>query len=143
VHKHTFNGGIHPPEEKHFTENKSFEIMAPPAQIILPLVQHLGKQAKAIVKKGSEVKKGTLVAESDGFISSPVHSSISGTVAGIVKEVNSSGFPKDSIIINSNSRDDTELFEPLSTGTVSPEEIRERVRLAGIVGQGVQHFQRT
>jgi Na+-translocating ferredoxin:NAD+ oxidoreductase subunit C len=140
VHKHTFNGGIHPPEEKHFTENKSFEIMAPPAQIILPLVQHLGKQAKAIVKKGSEVKKGTLVAESDGFISSPVHSSISGTVAGIVKEVNSSGFPKDSIIINSNSRDDTELFEPLSTGTVSPEEIRERVRLAGIVGQGGAAF---
>jgi Na+-translocating ferredoxin:NAD+ oxidoreductase subunit C len=140
VRKYTFYGGIHPPEEKHFTEGKNFEIMPAPGQIILPLSQHLGRQAKALVKKGNEVKRGTLVAESDGFISSPVHSSVCGTVVSVGKEVNTGGFPKDSIIINSIKKDDVELFNPLDPATITPEEIRERVKAAGIVGQGGAAF---
>jgi Na+-translocating ferredoxin:NAD+ oxidoreductase subunit C len=140
VRKNTFYGGIHPPEEKQYTENIPFSVMPAPAQIILPLAQHLGKQAKALVKKGFEVKKGTLIAESDGFISSPVHSSVCGSVTGVGKEVNSSGFPKDSILINSNSNNDVELFEPLNPLDVTPDQIRERVKSAGIVGQGGAAF---
>jgi Na+-translocating ferredoxin:NAD+ oxidoreductase subunit C len=140
VRTKTFTGGIHPPEEKHFTEAKLFETMPSPKQIILPLAQHLGKQAKSLVKKGTEVKKGTLVAESDGFISSPIHSSISGVVAGIGKEVNSGGFPKDSIIINSNDSTEQDFQLPLDPETVTPAEIRERVKVSGLVGQGGAAF---
>lgn len=136
----SFHGGIHPPAEKKSTENLNFEYMPPAPQLILPLVQHLGKQAKALVKKGSEVKKGMLIAEGDGFISSPVHSSTGGTVAGITKEVNSSGFPKDSIIINTNGNSELDYMAPLDPDAVSPEEIISRVKAAGIVGQGGAAF---
>jgi Na+-translocating ferredoxin:NAD+ oxidoreductase subunit C len=140
VLKNTFNGGIHPPEEKHYTETKCFEVMPPPSQVILPLIQHLGKQSKPVVKKGVQVKKGTLIAESDGFISSPVHSSVNGTVASIGKEVNSGGFPKDAVIINTVEGSDDELFEPMDPETITQEQIRERVKAAGIVGQGGAAF---
>ncbi|MCK7523110.1 MAG: hypothetical protein MZV64_38280 [Ignavibacteriales bacterium] len=51
----TFHGGVHPAEEKHLTENSAFEIFQPKSQIILPLGQHLGKQANPKVKKGTAV----------------------------------------------------------------------------------------
>jgi electron transport complex protein RnfC len=114
--------------------------MPSPSQIIIPLSQHLGRQAKPLVKKGAEVKKGTLIAEGDGFISSPVHSSVCGVVASVGKEVNTSGFPKDSIIINTNGSNDAEVLPPLDPDNITPEEIRERVKAAGIVGQGGAAF---
>lgn len=136
----TFKGGIHPPEEKKYTEHLPFEEMPAPKQIVLPLSQHLGKQAVPVVKKGDLVTKGMLAADSDGFISSPIHSSVCGTVASLGKEVNSGGFPKDSIIINTSEQGEVQYMPPLDGFGVTPEEIRERVRVAGIVGQGGAAF---
>ena len=136
----SFRGGVHPPEEKKLTDGLSFETMNAPPQVIIPLSQHLGKQAKPIVKKGSTVSKGTLLAEADGFISSPVYSSVNGTVASLGKEVNAGGFPKDAIVINTNELNDKICFESLDPEKITPEEIRERVKLAGIVGQGGAAF---
>lgn len=136
----TFNGGVHPPEQKTQTEHLPFEFMPSPAQIILPLVQHLGKQAVALVKKGNPVVKGQLIAEADGFISAPVHSPVCGTVASIGKEVNSSGFPKESIIITTNGESEFQTLPSLDPEKVTAEEIRERVKTAGIVGQGGAAF---
>jgi Na+-translocating ferredoxin:NAD+ oxidoreductase subunit C len=140
VRKYTFPGGIHPPENKDFTRDKSFEKMQVSRQIILPLTQHLGKQAVPLIKKGSEVKRGMLVAEGDGFISSPVHSPVSGVVAAISREVNTSGYPKDAIIINSNGKEEQEFLTPQDKDNVTAEEIRQRVKEAGIVGQGGAAF---
>lgn len=136
----TFHGGVHPPEQKTQTEHLAFELMPAPQQIIIPLVQHLGKQASALVKKGSTVIKGQLIAEADGFISAPVHSSVCGTVASIGKEVNSSGFPKDSIIINTDGQCEYQTLPVLNPDELTAEQIRERVKLAGIVGQGGAAF---
>lgn len=136
----TFHGGVHPPEQKTQTEHLAFELMPSPQQIILPLTQHLGKQAVALVKKGNPVLKGQLIAEAEGFISAPVHSSVCGTVASIGKEVNSSGFPKDSITITIDDQCEFQTFPTLNPEIISADEIRERVRLAGIVGQGGAAF---
>ena len=136
----TFHGGVHPQEAKELTEHLAFEMMPVPEQIILPLVQHLGKQAVSLVKKGTAVIKGQLVAEADGFISAPIHSSINGIVGSLGKEVNSSGFPKDSITINNNGQNETQFFPQLDPEKITPDEIRERVKLAGIVGQGGAAF---
>lgn len=136
----TFKGGIHPPEEKKHTEHLPFEEISAPKQVILPLTQHLGKQAIPIVKKGDIVTKGSLIANSDGFISSPIHSSVCGTVLSIGKEANSSGFPKDSIIINTIEQTEVQYMPPLDISSITPDEIRERVREAGIVGQGGAAF---
>jgi len=138
--KKTFRGGVHPFEHKELTENLAFEIMPDPPTIIVPLSQHIGKQAKAIVKKGAEVKAGSVIAEPEGFVSIPIHSSVSGKVLNIHKEPNSSGFPKESIIIQSTPSEEIEKYTPLDYKSISAEEIKERVRLAGLVGQGGAAF---
>lgn len=138
----TFHGGVHPKEYKELTEHLAFENFPLPEQIILPLSQHLGKEAKPLVKKGEEVKPGQMVARAEGFVSAPVHSSVAGKVASLGKEQTSSGFPKDAIVIKRNGTIESEniLLESLNPETITPDEIRERVALAGIVGQGGAAF---
>lgn len=137
----SFRGGIHPSEHKELTENIAFEVMPNPKMVVLPLKQHIGKDAKTLVKKGEEVKAGQVIAEPDGFISAPVHSPVSGKVMKITKEHSVSGFPADAIIIQANEEnEETELMPALDPETITPEEIRERVRLAGLVGQGGAAF---
>jgi len=136
----TFKGGVHPDEQKQLTENLVFEVMPNPKTVILPLSQHIGKPAKAVVKKGDVVKAGTIVAVQEGFISSPVHSSVSGVVKKIAVDANSSGFPKEAILIESSEINEFEQMSPLNPETITSEEIRERVKAAGIVGQGGAAF---
>ncbi len=136
----TFHGGVHPAEQKQLTEELAFEVMPNPKTVILPISQHIGKPARPVVAKKDAVKAGQIIAESDGFISSPVFSSVSGTVAKISIETNASGFPKESIIIDSAEVNEYETFKPLDPAVVTKEEIRERVKLAGIVGQGGAAF---
>lgn len=138
----TFSGGVHPEEYKYLTENCAFEIMPAPEEIILPVSQHLGKDAQPVVKKGDEVLCGQLVAKAEGFISAPIHSSVSGKVLSIGKEITPTGFPKDSIVIKSNGNvtEQTATLPPLDPKTISPDEIRQRVAEAGIVGQGGAAF---
>jgi len=64
----TFRGGVHPPEFKELTRDQSFEIMPDPKRVILPLRQHIGKDAKPLVKKGVEVKpEKSLLNLTDSF----------------------------------------------------------------------------
>ncbi len=64
----SFRGGIHPPEEKHHTEKKPLETMPPPERVVIPLRQHLGAPANAVVKVGEHVKTGQCVARGAGFV---------------------------------------------------------------------------
>lgn len=136
----SFKGGVHPSEWKELTENLPLEIMPNPKQVIIPLSQHIGKPANPLVKKKDEVKAGQVIAEADGFISSPIHSPVSGIVKDIHRENTVSGFPKDSIIIQANEENETELMPSLVAASVTPDEIRQRVKDAGIVGQGGAAF---
>lgn len=136
----TFSGGVHPAELKELSENCEFEIMPNPKQVIVPLSQHLGKPAKALVKKGDVVKAGQIIAEQDGFISVPIHSPVSGKVTKISNEISASGFPKESILISADESNELELQPSLNVDWVTPEEIQERVKWAGIVGQGGAAF---
>lgn len=136
----SFKGGVHPSEFKELTEKSALEVMPNPKMVILPLKQHIGKDAKTLVKKGDVVKAGQVIAEPDGFISAPVHSPVSGKVIKITKEKNVSGFPADAIIIQADEENEIEFMPALNPDKVTPEEIRERVRLAGLVGQGGAAF---
>ncbi len=136
----SFRGGVHPSELKLLTEHSSLEIMPAPKQIILPLSQHIGNPAKALVSKKDTVQAGSLVAVADGFISVPIHSSVSGIVKQIQSEPNVTGFPKESILIDSNVSNEFEQFPSLDPENISPIEIRDRIKLAGIVGQGGAAF---
>ncbi len=136
----TFKGGVHPNEKKELTENLSFELIPVPKQVIIPLNQHIGKPSKSIVKKGSEVRAGEIIAEQDGFISSPIHSPVSGKVVKITTGATVIGFPKDSIVIQSAENDEHIFMTPLDPEKITQQEICDRVKDAGIVGQGGAAF---
>ena len=136
----SFKGGVHPSEYKSLTEDLPLEYMPIPKQIILPLSQHIGKPAKSLVTKKDSIKAGQLIAEAEGFVSAPIHSSVSGIVKLIQVEPNVSGIPKESIIIDSTEENEFIEFPKLDPKAISAEEIRERVKVAGIVGQGGAAF---
>jgi electron transport complex protein RnfC len=136
----SFKGGVHPSEWKELTEKMAFEVMPNPKLVIVPISQHIGKPAKPLVKKKDEVKAGQVIAEAEGFISSPIHAPVSGIVKDIHREATVSGFPKESIIIQASEENEVEAMPALDPSNISPEEIRKRVQQAGIVGQGGAAF---
>ena len=75
-----FRHGVHPPDLKELTAGIPIRRMPFPSEIVLPLRQHAGKPAKAIVRPGDHVERGDKVGEADGYISSPIHASATGTV---------------------------------------------------------------
>jgi electron transport complex protein RnfC len=141
----TFRGGIHPPEFKELAEEKPIEVMPRPKQVVLPLSQHTGAPAKPVVNVGDEVKAGTLIAEPVGMISAPVHSSIAGKVKGIEHWVHPVlPVPTKSVIIEAGEEDEADPeIKPRSDNEIEelkPDDIREIIRDAGIVGLGGAAF---
>ena len=91
-------GGIHPPENKVSASSK-IEALPLPEIAYIPLGQHIGAPATAIVAKGDKVKVGQLIAKASGFVSANIHASVSGTVTGIESIVDGSGYPRPTVVI--------------------------------------------
>lgn len=135
-------GGIHPAENK--LSNDAVTQPAPlPKQAVFPMGQHIGAPAKPIVKKGDKVKVGTMIAEAGGFVSAPVHSSVSGTVFKVDNAIDASGYMRPAVIINvegdewEETIDRSDKLERLENHPeLTPEEIVSRVKAAGVVGMG-------
>lgn len=135
-------GGIHPDENK--LSNDAVTKPAPlPKQAIFPMGQHIGAPAKPIVKKGDKVKVGTMIAEAGGFVSAHIHSSVSGTVFKVDNAVDASGYIRPAIIINVEGDEWEESIDRSTTlekienhPELTPEEIVNRVKAAGVVGMG-------
>lgn len=139
-------GGIHPEENKLSAEVAT--VVAPlPKQAIFPLSQHIGAPAKPVVKRGDKVKVGTLIAEAGGFVSAPIYSSVSGTVAKIDSAFDATGYRKPVIIINVEGDEWEETIDRSKTletlekhPELTPEEIVERIKVAGVTGMGGAGF---
>jgi len=140
----TFKRGIHPNEQKQFTENVPINTIIPAAgsEIIIPLLQHLGAPCKAVVEKGQKVLLGEKVGDSEAFVCAPVHSSVSGIVKDIRPHLTVVGTVVDSVIIEN----DGELTEHPNIkkrdgyDDLSKEQIIGIVREAGVVGLGGAGF---
>ena len=144
---HTFKiGGIHPEENK-ITAEMPTQMAELPKQAIFPLSQHIGAPAKPVVQRGDKVKVGTLLAEAGGFVSAPIYSSVSGTVAKIDEEFDATDYRKPVIIVNvegdewEESIDRGDKLETLADHPeLTPEEIVNRVQAAGVTGMGGAGF---
>lgn len=136
-------GGIHPPENK-LSAGKKISQLATPKQVIIPLSQHIGAPALAVVKKGDTVKVGTLIAKAGGFVSANIHSSVSGTVNKIDNALDASGYKRPAIYIDVEGDEWEEGIDQSSTlvkdCTLSGKEIIEKIAAAGIVGLGGATF---
>lgn len=109
-----------------------------PAEVAISTSQSLGKPALPVVEVGQKVKAGTLIAKADGAISSNVFASVSGEVTQIKKLIGARGNEETYIFIKSDGLDEKEYLPPLENPT--PEEIKERVFAAGVVGLGGAGF---
>ena len=139
-------GGVHPEENK-ITADKATVVAALPKQAIFPLGQHIGAPAKPVVSRGDKVKVGTLIAEAGGFVSAPIHSSVSGTVVKVDSAIDATGYRHPAIYINvegdewEESIDRSDKLETLAEHQeLTPEEIVSRIKEAGVTGMGGAGF---
>ncbi|SJL28359.1 electron transport complex subunit RsxC [Porphyromonas gingivalis] len=136
-------GGIHPPENK-LSAGKPVEVLPIPSQVVIPLGQHIGAPATATVKKGDEVKVGTIIAQAGGFVSANIHSSVSGKVLKIDNVYDSSGYPKPAVFINVEGDEWEEGIDRspaiVKECNLDAKEIVAKISAAGIVGLGGATF---
>ncbi|MBV7274694.1 electron transport complex subunit RsxC [Clostridiaceae bacterium UIB06] len=137
----TFKRGIHPPHGKYLTENKVIEELFPKGLLIYPMAQHIGAPCTPLVKKGERVLVGQKIGEANGFVSSPVHSSVSGTVEKVIEMPTSSGNKTMSVIVKDDKLyEEIEMPRPKDYHELSKEEIINLIKEAGVVGMGGAAF---
>lgn len=136
-------GGVHPAGNK-LSANKAIEQLPLPKTVTIMVAQHIGAPAKVVVKRGDEVKAGQIVAQSSGFVSTNIHSSVSGKVTKIDTVIDSSGYKKQAIVITVNGDEWDESIDKsidLITDTdLDAKAINEKILAAGIVGLGGATF---
>lgn len=138
----TFKHGIHPDYYKELTAAKKIEKALLPQKVVIPLQQHLGAPCQPLVKKGDTVAEGQKIGEANTFVTSPVHSTINGKVKEIEKHPHPVGGKVMSIIIEG----DGTLKEwgngsiGLALEKITTEEIRAKIKDAGVVGLGGAAF---
>jgi electron transport complex protein RnfC len=146
----TFHRGIHPADEKELSREAPIEVLPTPASIRIPLLQHLGQPCDSRVKPRQEVALGDLLAESESFVSAPVHASVAGKVGRESVATLPNGRHVATLPITPGEQvlEGRELFddhfggawEPCAAAERSPGEIVEAIRAAGVVGMGGATF---
>lgn len=136
-------GGVHPPEHK-LSRGRAIVELPPPEVAVIPIKQHLGAPAKVLVNRGDQVKVGQLIAQAEGFVSSNIHSSVSGKVLKVDQFMDSSGYRKMAVQIQVEGdkwMETIDRSDDLVRNSVLPsEDIRKKMLEAGIVGLGGATF---
>ena len=138
-----YYGGVHPSERKEFSEHIALERFPEPKTAVISMSQHLGAPANPIVQVGDTVKVGQKIGEAAGFISAPVHSSVSGTVVAVEQRMHATrGSEVTAVVIESDGKNT--LHESVKPNkdleSLTPDEIIDIIREAGIVGMGGAGF---
>jgi electron transport complex protein RnfC len=137
----TFPGGLHPPDSKAYSAHKAIETCPLPEELVIPLSQQIGAPAEACVAKGDAVKKGQVIGQSKGFVSVPVHASTSGEVIAVEPRPHPAGKALSAVVIRPDGEDAwVDGLLEADPEELTPDEIRERIRTAGIVGLGGATF---
>ena len=140
-------GGIHPPQQK-LSADTPIVWAEVPSQLLIPVQQHIGKPCRVLVKKGDAVKRGDLLAESSGFISSNVHAPVDGKVQKIMRfpllggqvhdviqlTCNEAGASYRDIILQDKKENEVDI------DALTAADIRKKIAAAGIVGMGGAGF---
>jgi len=138
-----FHGGIHPPEQKHFTCDKPIRQLPLPKQLIVPLQQHIGRQGDLLVNVGDKVLKGQPLTQSMNPMSVPIHAPTSGTISAIKRSViaHPSGLSELCIFIDVDGEDTWRARNICANYTqLSNQQIISKIADAGIAGMGGAGF---
>jgi len=137
-----YYGGIHPSEKKEATEHLPLVRFPEPKTVVLPMSMHLGAPANPVVAVGDTVKVGQVIGEAAGFISAPIHASVSGKVVAIEERPHATRGSCLSVVIENDGKNTLhESVKPnKSLEELTGQEIIEIVKNAGIVGMGGAGF---
>ena len=137
-------GGVHPSDNKQWSKSSAIEVMELPDVVNIPLAQHIGAPATAIVKKGDTVVVGQKIAEATGFMSANIHAPISGTVTAVDLQPNGQGLRQMMITIKREGDEWDSAIDRSETlvteCNLEPKEIIAKIKEAGIVGMGGATF---
>ncbi len=160
----TFRGGVHAPDRKEATRDKPIEVLPIPTRVVIPLQQHTGAPCEALVKEGDTVALGQKIGDSKSFVSAPVHASIAGKVTAVqplphpvvpkpvlsvVIEAEAEGASAGSSAGGRSEAEPANAAQPAAKAGVGSngswqsmdgEEIKRRIREAGVVGLGGAAF---
>ena len=117
-------------------KNSPIEKYLPKGEMVYPLSQHIGAPSVPCVNKGDRVLAGQKIAEANGFVSVPLHASVSGTVKGFEKRLTAAGSMADSIIIENDQQYEETAFQAAELSELSKEEIIARIREGGVCRNG-------
>lgn len=133
-----FKGGVKPPTHKSESTGLPIARAPLPSRLVVPLHQSIGGIPRPVVAAGDTVLKGQLIGEADGWISAAVHAPTSGTVLEVAMHVqpHPSGLDALSVVIEPDGKDEWIAREPVDYKALKPEEVRERLQQAGVVGLG-------
>lgn len=138
---YSFRGGIHPPGHKDLTSHKPIEPVKPPEKVVIPMSMHLGAPCAPVVSVGDKVDLGQKVGEAKGFVSAPVHATVSGKVVEVAPKIHPGGSKVMSVVIQNDFED-----RPASAvcrrnyESMSADEMTAVILDAGIVGHGGAAF---
>ncbi len=139
-------GGVHPEENKLSAQSPIREAQLP-KQAIFSMFQHIGAPANAVVKKGDEVKVGTLLGEAGGFVSASIYSSVSGKVSKVDVALDASGLRRMAVTVDVEGDEweetidrSSDLVRLADRPELDGKTIVEKIKTAGIVGMGGATF---
>jgi len=136
----TFKGGIHPPYNKELASGKAIRQAPVPAEVLIPLQQHIGAPNEPLVNPGDRVELGQKIGSSDAFVSAPVHSSVAGTVKDIVEIRGFTGAKVKCVVITADKDQPEFAKKDRDITALTDQEIRDIAREAGLVGMGGAAF---
>lgn len=136
-------GGIHPPENK-LTKDAAIQYLPVPESVAIPVSQHIGAPATIIVNKGDSVKTGQVIATGNGYVSTSIHSSVSGKVSKIDTVPGTSGYRQPAVFIDVEGDEWIDTIDRsekiVKDIKLTAEEIVKRCNESGIVGLGGATF---
>lgn len=137
----TFKGGMHIPDHKEETNKIPIRKLPGAPVHIFPLQQHIGAKLEPTVAVGDYVKVGQVIADSEAFMSAPIHSSISGVVTDIKPCLHPSGADVTAIYVENDFKDElADTVVPTKLEGMTKADIIHTIRMAGIVGMGGAGF---
>ena len=136
-----FFGGIHPDDRKALSREKAITPFPAPKQVTIPLSQHIGAPCKPLVQVGDQVTVGQKLGDNTGLCV-PVHAPVSGKVKKIAALPHTNGSNMLAIVIENDGQNTLcpTLHSYESIDGLTPEQLMEIIREAGIVGMGGATF---
>jgi electron transport complex protein RnfC len=133
-----FHGGIHPSEHKSESTRQGIAVAPLPARLVVPLRQHSGSPAKALVSAGDQVLKGQMIGAAEGYISSSIHAPSSGRVVAIEMQPapHPSGLPDLSIVLETDGEERWIERQAMDYRALDPARLRQHLQDMGVVGLG-------